>query len=142
MGLDDGPDTPGGASGRVQQLSAGIDGTERFLVRATDPVWLVRSEAPLPGWQATLQPVDIVGTTPASVPRGSPVAAPVVSTTVTQRVAVPAGDFVVTFRYAPASAVAGLALSAVGGTVVVVGGVFVAVGWRRRRRTREGLRPE
>ncbi len=131
---------PGGASGRVQQLSAGIDGTQRFLVRAADPVWLFRSEAPIPGWHATLQPVDVEGNGPVSRPQRSPVAAPVVSSTVTQRVAVPAGDFVVTFRYAPANALVGLALSVVGGSALVVGGVLVAVGWRRRRRAREGLR--
>ncbi|HEY6622469.1 MAG TPA: hypothetical protein VIX85_01450 [Acidimicrobiales bacterium] len=130
----------GGQPGRVQQLSAGIDGSQRFLVRAADPVWLVRSESPLPGWGATIQPVDVVGAGSDSNPRGSPVAAPVVSSTVTQRVAVPAGDFVVTFRYEPASALVGLALSAVGGAALVVGGVVLGVGWRRRRRARASLR--
>jgi hypothetical protein len=59
---------------------------------------------------------------------------------VTQRVEVPAGEFVVTFRYAPATALAGLALSAVGGVTLVVFGLFVLVGWRRRQRARKGLR--
>jgi hypothetical protein len=58
---------------------------------------------------------------------------------VTQRVKVPSGDFVVTFHYAPVSALAGLGLSALGGLAVVVGGVFVLVGWRRRRSGRDHL---
>jgi hypothetical protein len=131
---------PGGRPGRVQLLSTGIDGTQRFLVRAADPVWLVRSEAPLPGWHATIQPVVGGATGTGQSHRGSPVTAPVVSSTVTQRVEVPAGDFIVTFRYAPANALVGLALSAVGGVGLVLFGVFVLVGWRRRRRAREGLR--
>ncbi|HEX3564983.1 MAG TPA: hypothetical protein VHU17_06390 [Acidimicrobiales bacterium] len=115
--------------GRVRQLSAGRDGTQRFLVRAPNPVWLVRSEAPAPGWHATVQAVDATG----SRPRGSATSAPVVSLKVTQRVKVPAGDFVVTFRYAPVSTLTGLGVSAVGGLSLVVGGMFVLVGWRRRR---------
>jgi hypothetical protein len=131
---------PGGRPGRVQLLSTGIDGTQRFLVRASDPVWLVRSEAPLPGWHATIQPVVVGATGTGQGSRGSPVTAPVASSTVTQRVEVPAGDFIVTFRYAPANALVGVALSAVGGVALVVFGVFVLVGWRRRRLAREGLR--
>lgn len=120
----------GDRPGQVRQLSAGRDGTQRFLVRAQNPVWLVRSEAPAPGWHATVQAVDATG----SRARGSATSAPVVSLKVTQRVKVPAGDFVVTFHYAPVSALAGLGLSAVGGLSLVVGGVFVLVDRRRRRR--------
>jgi hypothetical protein len=122
----------GDRPGQVRQLSAGRDGTQRFLVRAQNPVWLVRSEAPAPGWHATVQAVDATG----SRARGSATSAPVVSLKVTQRVKVPAGDFVVTFHYAPVSALAGLGLSAVGGLSLVVGGVFVLVDRRRRRRRR------
>ncbi|HXA30913.1 MAG TPA: hypothetical protein VNV87_01540, partial [Acidimicrobiales bacterium] len=101
----------GGRPGQVRQLSAGRNGTQRFLVQAPNPVWLVRSEAPAPGWHATVQAVDATG----SIARGAATSAPVDSLTVTQRVQVPAGDFVVTFHYAPVSALAGLALSAIGG---------------------------
>ena len=93
-----------------------------------------------PGLARHDQPVVVGATGTGQSPRGSPMTAPVASATVTQRVEVPAGDFVVTFRYAPATALAGLALSAVGGVALVVFGVFVLVGWRRRRQAREGLR--
>jgi hypothetical protein len=122
----------GDRPGQVRQLSAGRDGTQRFLVHAQNPVWLVRSEAPAPGWHATVQAVDLTG----SRARGSATSAPIVSLKVTQRVRVPAGYFVVTFDYAPVAALAGVGLSAVGGLSLVVGGVFVLVGWRRRRHGR------
>jgi hypothetical protein len=121
----------GDRPGQVGQLSAGRNGTQRFLVQAPNPVWLVRSEAPAPGWHATIQAVDATG----SIARGAATSAQVDSLPVTQRVRVPAGDFVVTFHYAPVSALAGVALSAVGGLSLVVGGAFVLVGWRRRRTT-------
>ena len=122
----------GDRPGQVRQLSAGRDGTQRFLVHAQNPVWLVRSEAPAPGWHATVQAVA----PPGSRARGSATSAPVVSLKVTQRVRVPAGYFVVTFHYAPVAALAGVGLSAVGGLSLVIGGVFVLVGWRRRRHGR------
>lgn len=121
----------GDRPGQVRQLSASRDGTQRFLVRARNPVWLVRSEAPAPGWHATVQAVDPTG----SRTRGAATSAPVDSLQVTQRVQVPAGDFVVTFHYVPVSAEAGLGLSAVGGLTLFVGGVLVLVGWWRRRRS-------
>jgi hypothetical protein len=124
----------GDRPGQVRQLSAGRNDTQRFLVQAPNPVWLVRSEAPAPGWHATIQSVDATGTHA----EGAATSAQVDSLTVTQRVKVPAGDFVVTFHYVPASALAGLALSAIGGVSLVVGGVFVLVGWRRRRQGRAG----
>jgi hypothetical protein len=125
----------GARTGQVQQLSAERNGTQRFLVHTDEPVWLIRSEAPAPGWHATVQPVDPTGSTTTGAARSTPV----VSLKVTQRVKVPAGDFVVTFHYAPVSALAGLGLSAVGGLSIVVGGVFVLVGWRRRRSRRDPL---
>ncbi|HEX4217281.1 MAG TPA: hypothetical protein VHZ02_02845, partial [Acidimicrobiales bacterium] len=129
------PRGSGGRSGRVRTLSTERDGTQRFLVHTDNPAWLVRSEAPAPGWHATVQPVDPTGSTT----RGAARSTPVVSSKVTQRVRVPAGDFVVTFHYAPVSAVAGLGLSALGGLSLVVGGVLVLVGWRRRRSRRGPL---
>jgi hypothetical protein len=126
------PRNAGDRPGQVRQLSAERDGTQRFLVHAQDPVWLVRSEAPAPGWHATVQAVDPTGTNT----KGAATSAPVDSLKVTQRVKVPAGDFVVTFHYAPVSALAGLGLSAIGGVTLVVGGVFVLLGWRRRRQGR------
>jgi hypothetical protein len=122
----------GDRPGLVRQLSAGQNGTQRFLVHALDPVWLVRSESPAPGWHATVQPVDPTGSTA----KGAAASTPVVSLRVTQRVKVPAGDFVVTFHYAPVAALAGLGLSAVGGLALAVGAVVVLMGWRRRRHTR------
>jgi hypothetical protein len=127
----------GDQPGQVRPLSSGRDGTQRFLVHAQDPVWLVRSEAPAPGWHATVQAVDPTG----SRAKGTAKSAPVDSLKVTQRVKVPAGDFVVTFHYAPEAALAGLGLSAVGGLSLVVGGVFVLVGWRRRRHGRGSPAP-
>ncbi len=123
------PKSPEGRSGQVRQLSAGINGTQRFLVRAQNPVWLVRSEAPAPGWHATVQRADATGTG-----SGPTMSAPVVSSGVTQQVELPAGDFVVTFHYAPVSALVGIGLSVVGGLTLVVGGAVALVGWRRRRR--------
>jgi hypothetical protein len=129
------PKSPGGRSGQVRQLSAGINGTQRFLVRAQNPVWLVRSEAPAPGWHATVQRADATGTG-----SGPTTSAPVVSSGVTQQVELPAGDFVVTFHYAPVSALVGIGLSVVGGLTLAVGGAVALVGWRRRRRTRSSPR--
>ena len=74
----------GARTGQVQQLSAERNGTQRFLVHADQPVWLVRSEAPAPGWHATVQPVDPTGSTTAGAARSTPV----VSLKVTQRVKV------------------------------------------------------
>ena len=125
------PKSPGGRSGQVRQLSAGINGTQRFLVRAPNPVWLVRSEAPAPGWHATVQRADATGTG-----SGLTRSVPVVSSGVTQHVELPAGDFVVTFHYAPVSALVGIGLSVVGGLILVVGGAGALLGWRRRRRPR------
>jgi hypothetical protein len=55
---------------------------------------------------------------------------------VIQRVAIPkAGDYLVSFSYAPASAAAGLVVSAVAAVAFVIwAGWELVVAWRRRRR--------
>lgn len=119
----DGTSSDGSGSTDVRVVSSGIDGTERITVRTDRPIWLVRSEAAAPGWKATIQPI---GSSSSS-------ATPVVTSGVIQKVAVPAGDYEITFRYEPTNALVGIALSAVGGVTLIGIGIVSFFSWRRRR---------
>jgi hypothetical protein len=96
---------------------------------------LVRSESWSPGWRATIESVT---------PTGRPVAGSARSATVgrdgvLQQVALPgAGSYLVSFRYAPAVAIAGLGVSALTAVALVGWGLVEWVLVRRRRRLGQG----
>jgi hypothetical protein len=133
---------PGGSS--VTAAAPDQDGGQQIAVHAASAVVLERSESWSPGWRATLR------TLPAGPHRaatGPSRPATVVRSGVIQQVALPGpGDYLVTFSYAAASAVAGLVVSAAAVAGLVVWAlVEVSLGRRRRRRARVapgGLSPE
>lgn len=97
------------------------DGGQQITVRATSPVTLDRSVAFASGWGASARPLA----------GGAAHGFPVLQSGVVQRVQLPAGDYVVTFTYAPLTASIGIGLSAVTALALAVGAVL---GWRVRRR--------
>jgi hypothetical protein len=99
------------------------DGDQQITVRTTSPVTLNRSVAYASGWSASIHPLA----------GGSGQSAPVVQSGVVQQVRLPAGEYVVTFSYAPIAATLGIALSAAAALVLLVGGVAGWVRFRRRR---------
>ncbi len=120
---------PGSA---VAASAPGRGGGATIPVHLTAPASLVRSAAWSTGWQASVRSVRRVG---GQVVLGAPVSATVTQDGVLQRVWLPAaGDYRVTFRYAPAAATVGIAVSAGAAAVVLVAAL---AGWfldRRRRR--------
>jgi hypothetical protein len=123
---------PAGSS--TQASAPGLGGGGTVSVHATGPAALVRSVAFAEGWHATVATVEHRGggTTvgparPAAVTRAG----------LAQQVALPAaGDYLVTFSYAPTDAVVGLVVSAVAVVGLGVAAVCVLVSARRRRRAR------
>ncbi len=105
------------------------DGGQQITVRATSPVTLDRSVAYASGWGASVQPMA----------GGSAHGVPVLQSGVVQQVQLPAGDYLVTFSYAPLTASIGIALSAVTALTLAVGAVL---GWRVRRRRAPPSRTE
>jgi hypothetical protein len=123
------------AGSTASATAPGSMGGQDIVVHASSAVALVRSESWSPGWQATLQPLVPPG---SDQPAGPPEHAVVTSDGLLQRVAIPvAGDYRVTFSYAPTSARAGVLVSAIAaGTLVLWAAVELLGGVRRRRRRR------
>jgi hypothetical protein len=92
--------------GTSVRLSTTPWGTERYLVDASGPARLVRSETYLRGWSATVTPVDAGGR-----PDGPSTRVDVEQAGILQMAMVPAGRSIVTFVYQPKLAVAGLGIS-------------------------------
>jgi hypothetical protein len=131
-GVSGGP-PPAGTS--VTAVAPAPNGGQHIAVRATGPALLVRSVSWSPGWRATVQSVTPTGRPVA----GSARAATVGQDGVLQQVALPgAGTYVVSFRYAPTVATAGLVLSAVTAVVLGAWGLVEWVRVRRRRRLSQG----
>ncbi len=109
---------------------------QQIAVHATSAAILQRSVAWSPGWSATIQPMG---------PEASPAASSTVEVRrdgVIQAVDLPrAGDYLVRFTYAPASAVVGLAVSAAAAAALLVWAAFEWLGALRRRRRRSGPPP-
>jgi hypothetical protein len=131
---------PPTARSTVSAAAPGSMGGQDIVVHATSAVVLDRSESWSPGWQATLQPLSPAR---SARPAGPPEPATVMPDGILQRVDIPAaGDYRVTFTYAPTSARAGLLVSAIAaGALLVWGAVELVGGWRRRQRGRSGGRP-
>jgi hypothetical protein len=121
---------PPGSS--VTAVSTAAGGSSRISVRATGPVELVRSESWSPGWHATIQTVGPPGAHAGLAPRTR---ADVTRSGVLQQVALPAaGDYLVTFDYAPAAPIIGLAVSGVTAAALILAATVELVGAGRRRR--------
>ena len=118
----------GSPGARVRQLSVGADGSARVAVSSPGPVTVVRSEAYQQGWY-----VDAVPTR-----GGSARSLPVVADGLVQAVHVPAGSYLLTFRYRGRGVTLGLVASSLASAGFVALG---AVAWRRSRsRTRSRSR--
>ncbi len=118
--------TAGGKRVPVKVLSSTTK-SEEVRVVTTAPASIIRSVAWDSGWRGSL-----------SVDGRSPVAVPVESFNLAQRIRIPAGDDVVTFRYTPPHLRVATVLT-VGATLLLV---VLAVVWVVRRRTRRrGQRP-
>lgn len=118
----------GGSSpaGQVRVVSQGDNGTAVVRVSSPTPVTVVRSEAYQQGWHAQAVAVGA---------GRAPVALPVHPDGLIQAVRVPAGTYLVTFRYRPKGLTLGLIASGVG---VAAFGVLGAVAWSRRRSRARG----
>ncbi|MBF6556651.1 MAG: hypothetical protein IVW52_10855 [Acidimicrobiales bacterium] len=122
----------------VTTAAPGSDGNQQIAVHAVAATTLERSVAWSPGWRATIRRTGpaMPGSTSASAT--STVA--VQRDGVIQRVAIPtAGDYLVSFSYAPASVTAGLIVSAVAAVAFLIWAGWELVIARRRRRR---LNPE
>ena len=124
--------TPGGGrapiGNSVRVGPTGPDGGQTLTVHATAPLVLERSESFSPGWQATVQ-VRSGGTG-----WGPPRSVPVRPDGIVQQVTLPGpGDFLVTFSYAPRSALVGVAVSSAAALGLFSWGAVEAVRARRRR---------
>jgi len=113
----------GSPRARVRQLSVGADGSVLVAVSAPEPVVVVRSEAYQKGWHVDAVPVG-----------GGPTRSlPVVADGLVQEVHVPAGSYLLTFRYRAS----GLTLGLLGSSLALGGFVVLGiVAWRRRVRSR------
>jgi hypothetical protein len=133
---------PSGSS--VVAATPGLGGDQQIVVHATGPALLERSMSYSPGWLATVQPLASGPTSGVSGKVTHPPAtgpartADVVQNGIIQQVALPAaGEYLVSFHYAPTSAAVGLAISAAAGASLVVWVVAEVVGAVRRRRRGE-----
>ena len=138
---------PSGTS--VVAATPGLGGEQQIVVDAAGPALLERSVSYSPGWLVTIQPLalgptrvssGVSGTVTHPLATGPARAAGVVQSGIIQQVALPAaGEYLVSFRYAPSSAFVGLVSSAMVGAGLVGWAVVEAVGSvRRRRRSGEG----
>lgn len=110
------------APGAVRTVTSSPAGSSTTVVSTSRPALLVRSEAYATGWTARLTPLGGGPTKAVTVrPLG-----------VVQAVPVPPGRYEVTWRYAPASVLAGL-LASVLGAMGLAGALFVAWSTSRRR---------
>ncbi len=119
--------------GRVSTGATLETGSQTMHVVSSVPALLVRSETYSPGWTARLTPSS---GGPTLVERVHPLG-------LVQAVPVPAGDYVVTWRYAPTEILAGLVASAAG-LVALLGAllpVLVRPGPHARRQRRRAKAP-
>jgi len=128
-------DPGGGAPGSgttVAAVAPSPDGSQTITVRSATPVDVVRSMSFTPGWHATSRPLG------DGARAGSTHSLEVTADGLVQRVALPAGDWAVTFTYRPSSAVVALVVSALAGLLmlawVAVDLGLVLFGRRRRRK--------
>jgi hypothetical protein len=128
-------DPGGGAPGSgttVGAVAPSPDGSQTITVRSPTPVDVVRSMSFTPGWHATSRPLG------DGARAGSTRSLEVTADGLVQRVALPAGDWAVTFTYRPSSAVVALVVSALAGLLmlawVAVDLGLVLFGRRRRRK--------
>ncbi len=117
----------------------GANGGQTITVHATAPALLERSASWSPGWEANVQTVT-------RGPRGRVVGAAhevtVTRSGVLQQVALPAaGEYLVTFSYAPSAAIGGLVVSGAAGSVLVAWSIVECVGATRRHRRRKAGGP-
>jgi hypothetical protein len=119
-----GPPTPGTT---VTGSAPGPGGGGEIVVHATSAVILERSVAWSPGWRASVRSLGAPATPVSQVA--------VARDGVIQTVGLPrAGDYQVTFTYAPAPAAAGLAVSAAAAAAALLWGAIEWLGAARRRR--------
>ncbi len=124
---------PAGTS--VTAAAPGENGTQTITVHSDGPVLLERSVAWTTGWKASVQKVAAGGPGPSQ-------SATVQRNGVIQQVALPGpGEYRVTFRYRPASALVGLIVSGLAGVVLLVWAAVELVEAGRRRRRGAG-RPD
>lgn len=128
---------PAAAGSSATTRASSENGDQQVAVHATSSVVLDRSESWNPGWRATVQPVSASPLHPAT---GTARNVTVHKVGVTQGVDLPhAGDYLVSFTYAPRSTAVGLIVSAVGGLGLILWAALeLAAGRRRRRRSRAG----
>jgi hypothetical protein len=120
--------TPTGAQrgfGTVVTTSESTSGEERMSVSTTRPALLVRSVAFEPGSTAKLTPSDGGPVRPLAVRRLGLI----------QSVQIPAGNYEVSWSYAPRSVVVGGLLSLGSVVAVTLLGILIGVDRRRRRRS-------
>jgi hypothetical protein len=116
------------AATTVVARAASPTGLQRVTVRSAAAVDLVRSMSWSPGWQATAKRLGRGAAGPAR-------RVEVTADGLIQQVALPAGDWTVTFTYRPDSAVVALVVSAVVGALLVIWLLLdAALGAARRRR--------
>lgn len=128
------PDPARRAPGTVRVIGARSVSPEVDVVTLPAPARLVRSETYEPGWTATVQPL----------PAGRPVEQRVTRFGLVQTVALPAGRYRVSWRYAPATLRVGALVSAASALALLTSGALAAAlsllgSSRRRRRRRHAL---
>jgi hypothetical protein len=119
------PNTYQHLRGRILVENTAASAPSVWIVTTSTEARLVRSETYSPGWTARLTPV---GGGPTRVLNVEPFG-------LVQAVTIPKGSFVVTWRYAPVSLLAGLVLTIVGLVVFVALLLDAFVEERRRRRS-------
>ena len=128
---------PAAAGTTVTALPPDESGLQRITVHTVAPAVLERSESWTTGWQATVRSLG-----PDGAATGPTRPATVLRSGVIQAVALPdPGEYVVSFRYRPAPALAGLWISALAGAGLVAWTGVEAVGAVRRRRGSVGRQP-
>ena len=136
----------GGAPPPGAEVTAGPPGTngrQQVVVHAPSALVLERSVSWTTGWQATAQPIEPPsGTGVAGHALGPARATTVYQNGVVQQVALPSpGYYLVTFTYSPNVARAGIALSALAASALVLWGAWELLGSRRRRDQPGARRP-
>ncbi len=120
------------AGSAVTAVQPDPNGDQRITVHTAGPTVLVRSASWTTGWEASARSRRGAG---SSAAYGPPHSVPVLRSGVVQAVRLPGpGTYLVTFRYRPAPALVGLAVSALVGLGLAVWVAAEAVGWIRRRR--------
>ncbi|MGH9063087.1 MAG: hypothetical protein ACRD0L_03780, partial [Acidimicrobiales bacterium] len=104
--------------------------SETVTVRTASPALVVRSVAFVPGWEVEIRPAA----GPVRPAEPAPRVEPVRRHGLVQAVAIPAGTWLMTWRYRPPGLAAGLALGLCGSAALLaLAGVGGTAAWRRRR---------